>query len=68
MYKISTWEVCVNGKHPWLTWLERANEMKHPRNTLDLMPCEWCGGGENDKNMISMSHLKPDVEKTKLTQ
>ena len=48
--------------------LERANEIKHPRKTLDLMPCEWCGGGENDKNMISMPHLKPDVEKTKLTQ
>ena len=31
------------------------------------MPCEWCGRGENDKNMISMPHLKPDVEKTKLT-
>jgi len=32
------------------------------------MPCEWCGGEENDKNMISMPHLKPYVEKIKLTQ
>ena len=32
------------------------------------MPCESRGGGENDKNMISMPHLKPDVEKIKLTQ